>query len=59
MHDTPVAAWMPSGRAVTYNGAHLDVDAELPGDDGGAGVAVHSLVDDVTASIATWVTAPG
>jgi hypothetical protein len=48
-HETPVAAWMPSGRVATYNGAHLDL-----GD--GSSMALHCLVDDTTASIGTWST---
>lgn len=47
-HDTPIAAWMPSGRVATYNGSHLD-----PLD--GSSVTLHCLVDDTTASIGTWV----
>lgn len=54
VHDTPIAAWMPSGRTVTYNGAHLDTE----GDGSSAGVRLHCLVDDITASIATWDTTP-
>ena len=46
-HDTPVAAWMPSGRVATYNGAHLDLDD-------GPLVTLHCLVDDIAASIGTW-----
>ena len=46
-HDTPVAAWMPSGRVATYNGAHLVLD-DAPS------VTLHCLVDDTDASIATW-----
>jgi len=48
VHDTPVAAWMPSGRVATYNGAHVTVDA-------GSSVTLHCLVDDTTATIATWI----
>ena len=47
VHDTPIAAWMPSGRVVTYNGAHLTVDE-------GSSVSLHCLVDDTAASIGTW-----
>lgn len=44
--EVPVQAWMPSGRVITYNGAHVDTpDA----------VRISCLVDDGTASIATWV----
>ena len=46
-HDTPVAAWMPSGRIATYNGAHLVLD-DAPS------VTLHCLVDDTDASIGTW-----
>lgn len=46
-HDAPIAAWMPSGRAATYNGAHLTFDEE-------PSVTLHCLVDDTTASIGTW-----
>ncbi len=46
-HDTPVTAWMPSGRVATYNGAHLVLDE-------GSSVTLHCLVDDTTASIGTW-----
>lgn len=46
-HDTPVAAWMPSGRVATYNGAHLVLD-DAPS------VTLHCLVDDTDASIGTW-----
>jgi len=48
VHDTPVAAWMPSGRVATYNGAHVTVDE-------GSSVTLHCLVDDTTATIATWI----
>lgn len=47
VHDAPVAACMPSGRAATYNGVHLD----LATDDE---VLLHCIVDDTTAVIATW-----
>lgn len=50
-HDTPVAAWMPSGRVATYNGAHLDLDD-------GPSVTLHCLVDDIAASIGTWTASP-
>ena len=48
VHDTPIAAWMPSGRVATYNGAHLDLRAD-------SSVTLHCLVDDIAASIGTWV----
>jgi len=55
VHDTPVAAWMPSGRVATYNGAHLDADLDAE-----SSVTLHCLVDDTTATIATWIAdAPG
>jgi hypothetical protein len=38
---------MPSGRVATYNGAHVWQR--------GGHVAFGCIVDDVTASIATWV----
>ncbi|HUF34066.1 MAG TPA: DUF6454 family protein [Acidimicrobiales bacterium] len=47
VREAPVQAWMPSGRVITYNGAHLDLA------DGA--VRVHCLVDDRSAVIATWV----
>ena len=50
-HDTPITAWMPSGRVATYNGAHLDVDADL---DAESSVTLHCLVDDTTATIGMW-----
>jgi hypothetical protein len=52
LHDTPIAAWMPSGRVATYNGAHLDGDGD--GDADGS-ATLHCLVDDTTASIGTWI----
>lgn len=58
VHDTPVAAWMPSGRVATYNGAHLDVDADAGAAtdlDGESPVTLRCVVDDTTANIATWV----
>lgn len=50
-HDTPVSAWMPSGRVATYNAAHLVLD-DSPS------VTLHCLVDDIIASIGTWVVSP-
>lgn len=47
IHDTPIAAWMPSGRVATYNAAHVDVEDDP--------LRLHCLVDDTTAHIATWV----
>lgn len=41
-----VQAWMPSGRVVTYNGAHADTPD---------GVRIRCIVDDQTAAIATRV----
>jgi len=56
VHDTPIAAWMPSGRVATYNGAHLDFDADLDADfDAESSTTLHCLVDDTTATIATWI----
>lgn len=43
--EVPVQAWMPSGRVVTYNGAHVDTPDE---------VRIHCILDDQTAAIATW-----
>lgn len=43
--EIPVQAWMPSGRVVTYNGAHVDTPD---------GMRIRCIVDDQTAAIATW-----
>ena len=48
VHDTPITAWMPSGRVATYNGAHLDLGTESP-------TMLHCLVDDTTATSGTWL----
>jgi hypothetical protein len=61
VHDAPVAAWMPSGRAATYNGAHLDFGdgGEAGGDqgpDGGRQISLSCIVDDTRAVIGTWTT---
>jgi hypothetical protein len=54
VHDTPTAAWMPSGRVATYNGAHLDRGPDRgPGD--ASSLMLHCLVDDMSASIGTWI----
>ena len=45
VHEAPVAAWMPSGRAATYNATHLDF---------GEHTTLQCLVDDTTAAIGTW-----
>jgi len=56
VHDTPVVAWMPSGRVATYNGAHLDLGADLGADlDAEPSVMLRCLVDDTTATMATWI----
>jgi len=52
-HETPVSAWMPSGRVATYNGAHIDMT-----DDDLAAVMLHCLVDDTTGAIGTWSVQP-
>lgn len=44
-HETPVSAWMPSGRVATYNATHLEF---------GDATTLHCLVDDSTAAIGTW-----
>lgn len=44
--EVPVQAWMPSGRVITYNGAHVDTPD---------GVRISCVVDDRAAAIATWV----
>jgi len=55
VHDTPITAWMPSGRVATYNGAHLGVDADVDAYlDAESSVTLHCLVDDTTATIGTW-----
>lgn len=46
IHEVPVAASMPSGRSITYNGFHLE--------NSGTTTAFHCLVDDVDASIGHW-----
>lgn len=48
--EVPVQAWMPSGRVVTYNGAHVE--------SADGAVRVHCIVDDQTAAIATWLVRP-
>lgn len=45
VHETPVAAWMPSGRAATYNASHLEF---------GEHTTLQCLVDDTSAAIGTW-----
>jgi len=47
VHDAPIAAWMPSGRAATYNAAHLDIDID-------GAVSLNCLVDDTVGAIGTW-----
>jgi len=48
-HESPIAAWMPSGRPATYNATHLDARAD-------GSVELHCLVDDTTADLGHWVT---
>lgn len=44
LSESPVSAWMDSGRVVTYNAAHIDDDR----------LTLHCLVDDDLADIASW-----
>ena len=44
--ETPVAAWMPSGRVATYNATHLTAGPDR--------VDLRCLVDDTTADVAVW-----
>jgi hypothetical protein len=44
--EVPVQAWMPSGRVITYNGAHVDTSDVA---------RIRCIVDDQAAAIATWV----
>ncbi|MCO8126029.1 DUF6454 family protein [Acidimicrobiia bacterium EGI L10123] len=44
--EVPVQAWMPSGRVITYNGAHVDTPDVA---------RIRCIVDDQAAAIATWV----
>lgn len=44
--ESPVSAWMTSGRVATYNAAHIDIDD--------ARLTLHCVVDDAVADIASW-----
>lgn len=46
VHEVPITATMPSGRSITYNGFHIEVQEGR--------VRFHCLVDDTRASIGHW-----
>lgn len=61
--EVPVNAWSDSGRVVTYNAVHteLDVTASVDPSTGerlvGATVRLHSLPDDTRGMLSTWTAA--